>query len=126
MVFLIADDNIGKMLMLKTLVEKSNIATKILTAETTEEAKQLIDTHHIDAAFIDYYFPSENGPAVIAYLHEKQPQTHIALVSSSDNTQNQEKAVKSGAETCICTSYDEEIVRKSLENILEQWKKESL
>lgn len=123
--FLIADDSEGKMLMLKLLVEKSGIATKIVTAYSTEEAKRLIDAERIDAAFVDYYIPSAYGPSVISYLHAANPTAHIALVSSSENSDNFAEAIDAGAQQCICTSYAEDAVHATILNLLEEWKIQS-
>jgi len=119
---LIADDSAGKTLMLKTLIKKSGIETDILTATTTDTAKQLIDSHTIDAAFVDYEMPTENGPAVIAYLRNHQPEARITLASSSDNSTRQAEAIEAGAETCICTSYAPDTVEETVLNLLESWK----
>ncbi len=122
MKFLIADDSEGKTLMLKLLVEKSGIDAEIITATTTNEAKSLIDTNEIKAAFVDYEMPQENGPAVIAYLHKKQPSARIALASSLDSPHRQQEALDAGAEKAICTSYPEDLVRENVLNLLEEWK----
>lgn len=110
------------MLILQTFVERSGIADKILTAPTTDNAKQLIDTHTIDAAFIDYYIPSENGPSLIAHIRQNHPSARIALVSSSDEAENQTEAINAGAEACICTSYEQEEVEETVATLLESWK----
>jgi DNA-binding NarL/FixJ family response regulator len=71
---------------------------------------------------VDYYIPSANGPAVIRYLTQKNTAAHVALVSSSDKASNQEEAKAAGAEACICTSFAEEVVEKSILELLELWK----
>jgi two-component system response regulator RegA len=120
--FLIADDTEGKLQMLKKFVEQSGIATIILEARTSEEAKGVIDTHVIDAAFIDYEIPTENGPAIIAHLKSVQPEARIALVSASDSPTYQENALDAGAEACLCTSYVEDTVVDDVLSILGKWK----
>jgi two-component system, response regulator RegA len=122
--FFIADDTEGKLQMLKKLVEQSGIATTILEARTSEEAKAVIDSNAIDAAFIDYEIPSENGPAIIAHLKSIQPEARIALVSACDSPVYHENAHNAGAEACLCTSYAEDQVVDSLLSILEKWKLE--
>ena len=118
--FLIADDSPGKMAFLRKHVEKAGWKT-ILTAETTEEAKALIDAHKIDAAFIDYFIPSENGAAVIAYLREKHPSAHLALATSSESESVADKAMKAGAERVICTSIDERDLIDAVDDLLQEW-----
>jgi DNA-binding NarL/FixJ family response regulator len=120
--FLIVDDSHGKILFLRAMLKRAGWKGVIFEAMTTEEAKALIDAHpDIAGAFIDYYIPSENGPAVIAYLKAKNPQAHIALVSSGDNKKNAEEAKRAGAEEVICTSYQSDIVEDQLLDILVGW-----
>lgn len=119
--FLIADDSDAKAMWLEAIVKKSKIAENVLRTRTTDEAKALIDREAVDFAFIDYEMPTEDGPAVIAYLREKQPNTRIALVSSSNSEARQEKATEAGSEAYICTSFQEDIVVSNLQNLLEEW-----
>ncbi len=122
--FLIADDSPGKLHFLRSTVERSGWPGEILMATTTEDAMELIDAHteEITAAFIDFYIPSTNGPAVIAYLKKKSPQSHIALVSSANNSDNNAKAKAAGAERTICTSNERDHVEMELLDTIEEWK----
>jgi CheY-like chemotaxis protein len=111
---LIADDSVEKADMLQLIVERAGFDGTILRALTTEEAMQIIDEQFIDLAFIDYFIPTANGPAVIASIRKKNPNAHIALVSSSDNAANCAEAKAAGAEVCICTSWERDRVEDSL------------
>lgn len=114
----------AKLLMLKTLVERSGIADEIITAKNTEEAKRLIDKQQFAYAFIDYEMPSENGPAVIRYLREKQVSCLIALETSADSQEYETNAREAGATEFVCTSYPSDQVEAEIVGILEKWKKE--
>ncbi len=121
--FLVADDSPHKTAMLKDLLAIAQWKDPILFAMTSEEAMRLIDEHpDISHAFVDYYIPSDNGPAIIKHLKEKNPAANIVLVSSSDNGENQEQAMDAGAEACICTSDRSDIVERAILDILEEWK----
>ncbi len=120
--FLIADDSEAKAMMLEAMVKRSGITTQSLKAKTTDEAKQMIDHQQIDWAFIDYEMPTEEGPAVIAYLKKKQPKARIALVSSADAEQYQTTAFAAGAEYYICTSYASDEVEARIKEVLERWR----
>ncbi|MCA9370439.1 MAG: response regulator [Candidatus Peregrinibacteria bacterium] len=119
--FLIADDNEGKMMMLDAIVRRWGKAGTILRAQTTEEAQHFCDEQEITWAFIDYYMPSENGPTVIAYLKEKWPNAHIALVTSANNASNNAEALAAGAEAVICTSFQSDEVEKAFQELLHRW-----
>lgn len=120
--FLIADDSPGKIQFLRSMLSRVDWKGEVLIAETTEEAVTLIDANpHIDAAFIDYYIPSQNGPAIIKYLKKKNPDAKIALVSSADSTKNGNEARAAGAEAVICTSYQSDQVEKAVLDLLHTW-----
>lgn len=120
--FLIADDSREKILFLRHMLQRAKWNGNLVIAETTEQAKELIDAHpDISCAFIDYYIPSENGPAVIAYLREKCPQSRIALVSSADNTENTARAKKAGAEAAICTTHQSDVLEREILGLLHAW-----
>ena len=120
--FLIADDSPGKMLMLQAFLKKAQWEGEVLTAETAEEAEEIVEEHpEIGFAFIDYYIPSKNGPWIIRMLKTKNPTARIALVTSSERKDNQEEAIAAGAEKCICTSYEAEIVEREVMNVLSEW-----
>lgn len=123
--FFIADDSQAKIMMLTALVKHAKIADEIVVAHTTEEAKKMINEHTFTYAFIDYEMPSENGPAVISYLREKQPNVFIALETSADSEEYERNARDAGATEFICTSYPADEVAAKVNDVLEKWRIES-
>ena len=122
MTFLIADDSPGKIHFLRSMLARAAWNGDVLIAETTEDAIRLIDAHpNISAAFIDYYIPSGNGPSVIAHLKKKNPAAKIALVSSADSAKNSAQARDAGAEAVVCTSYQSNVVERTLLDLLQSW-----
>ena len=120
---LIADDSDAKQLMLEGFVRHHHWKVEILTAASTDEAKKLIDKNpDIAFAFVDYEMPTEDGPAVIRYLKERNPNARIALVSSSDSDKYQNDATTAGAEKCLCTSYQSDVVSKEIADLIEEWR----
>ncbi len=119
---LIADDSPEKIRMLRHFLKKAAWTGGIVIAHTTEEAMQLIDSEPIGFGLIDYYMPSKNGPAIIAYLKQKNPAAHIALVSSSDSKENADEAAQAGAEVCLCTTYEADEVERDMMDLLGRWR----
>lgn len=120
---LIADDSDAKQMMLTGLVHHHHWMVDILTASSTIEAKQTIDKNRdIAFAFVDYEMPTENGPAVIAYLKKTNPAARIVLVSSDDNARYQKNAKEAGAEKYICTSYQSDVVEREILAAIEEWR----
>lgn len=119
---LIADDSPQKTMLMEGMLLRHGWKGEIFTATTTEAAIALIDVHpQIRFGLIDFYIPSAHGPAVIEYLTKKHADARVALVSSSDNYENQEAAKAAGAEACICTSYEPEEVEMAFGNLLGDW-----
>ena len=120
--FLIADDSEAKQFLLEGFLKRSHWNVKILKATSTDEAKRIVDQHpDIAFAFVDYEMPSENGPAVIAYLKKVNPSARIALVSASDADRYESEAYQAGAEAFICTTREERDVLHAVSTLLQQW-----
>ncbi len=119
--FLIADDSPNKIQLMLLMLTHAEWEGDIRLAETTEHAMQMIDEHDIGFAFVDYYIPSENGPAVIKYLKEKNPSARIALVSSADNADNFAEARQAGAEICICSTREIDQVEREFMEVVADW-----
>jgi len=120
--FLIADDSQEKTQFFLSLLKHVRWRGKILTTNTVEGAKALIDRYEIFAAFIDYYIPTTNGPSIIRYLKAAHPSARIALVSSVDRASNAAEAREAGAEAVVCTSAEPDRVREELLALLEAWR----
>lgn len=120
MTLLIADDSPHKIDLMRMMLQKAHWAGDIVIAHTSKEAFDLIAKHDIAHAFVDYYIPSKNGPAIIRELKETHPTARIALVSSSDNKSNFDEATAAGAESCICTTYQSDEVERGFMELLNE------
>lgn len=121
--FLIVDDTPSKLNFLTEIVERE-WSGQVLTANTTENAMAIIDAFPVDAAFVDYYIPSQYGPAVISHLRDRWPKAKIALVSSVDDEANSAQARGAGADTVICAAPRGPAVKETLVTLLRAWKTE--
>jgi CheY-like chemotaxis protein len=119
--FLIADDSPDKIVMLRGILKSCGWDGDILIANTTEQAFETIESvKAIDAAFIDYYIPSRNGPAIIKHLRTTFPACHIALVSSADNEWNFQQAREAGADATVCSTMADSEER--LRELVSEWR----
>lgn len=120
--FLIADDSAAKRAFLQSILKHVHWDGEVLTAATTEEALRLIVEHpDIAAAFIDYFIPLQNGPAVIRTLRAANARAKIALVTATDSQHNEEEARRAGADAFVCTSWPEPDVIQRLTDLLAVW-----
>lgn len=123
---LIADDSPVKTQLLKAMLKKMGWPIDTLTATTTEQAMKVIDDHRdIAFALVDYYIPTQNGPAIIQRLRREHPKCRIALVSSSDSAENKDEAMSLGAESFVCTSWEADRVERELTGLLQTWREEA-
>ena len=120
--FLIADDSASKRAWLIELFERVDTDWSLVVASNTDEAKQMIDNHEIQAAWIDYEMPSERGPAVMSHLRQRNPHALIACVSSGSSQHYRDSARQAGANTYVCTSHESDGVDLELTNLLVEWK----
>lgn len=120
--FLIADDSTDKILMLKHFLKKAKWHGDIVTAETCDEAYELIKKHpDIAHAFVDFYIPKDNGPAIIRALKTSHPTCRVALVSSADNAANATEARQAGADAVVCSTHRSDEVEKQILDLLQEW-----
>lgn len=118
----IVDDSQEKREMLRAVAAR-HWSGEIKEAVTTDEAVALLSSlPDLAAAFIDYYIPSANGPAVIRAVREAFPQAKIALVSSADNTENAAEARGAGADAVVCSTLPD--AESRLADLLTEWQAE--
>ena len=111
--------------MLRGILQQSGWKGTILVATTSEEAMEVIErSTRIDCAFIDYYIPSHNGPSIIHHLRSAFPESRIALVSSADNAKNAEEAQHAGADSVVCSTFEDSEER--LKNLVQGWMMEKI
>jgi DNA-binding NarL/FixJ family response regulator len=119
--FLVVDDSANKAQYLMGLVDRALPEVRLVGATTTDEAKAVIDARQdIFGAFIDYEIPTENGPAVIAYLRKKFPSCRIACVTGGGESYRR-SAMDAGADAFITTSLPGDTVEGNLLALLEMW-----
>lgn len=123
--FLVADDSASKAQYLMRLVDRSGVDLHLLGAQTTGEAKSLIDeTNDIMGAFIDYEIPGENGPAIISHLRNKFPDAKIACVTGSASDAYRSSALESGADAFVSTARQSDMVERQITDLLAEWQAE--
>ena len=119
---LIADDSHEKIKMIRHFLALMKWNGDVHVAHTTEEAFRFIDSSDdVSYACVDYYIPSQNGPAIIRRLKGKFPAYAIALVSSADNERNAKEAKEAGAEAVICTTHRSDEVERAFKDLVTDW-----
>ncbi len=120
---LIADDSEGKILMIQAILQMQQWDGEVFVAMTSQEAMRVIDEHpDIGFGLIDFYIPSQNGPAIMRALKARNPAARIALTSSSANAERTAEAMAAGAEKAVCMGKEPDVVEREMGELLEIWK----
>lgn len=118
---LLADDSPAKIALLRSVLQKSGHKWTVHEAQTVQDAQALMERQHFTHAFIDYFIPKGNGPVIIAALKQSSPAARIVLFTSSESKERYEEALQAGAELCICSADELDIVERRIARVLDEW-----
>ncbi len=74
-------------------------------AASGREAIDLVKTNRYDLVITDMLMPDEDGLAIIQYLREQAPETHVFALSASANAQLLNQASQAGAERTFAKPF---------------------
>lgn len=118
---LLADDSPAKIAFVRSVLQKSDHEWTVHEAHTVQDAIALMERQVFLYACIDYFIPKGNGPAIIAALKQISPHARIMLFTSSESKERYAEALQAGAELCICSADEPDIVERRLSRILDEW-----
>jgi ATP-dependent Clp protease ATP-binding subunit ClpA/ActR/RegA family two-component response regulator len=98
---LLVDDNRDLLRFLERLMAQAG--WRLLTAESQQEAEQVIGKQMPNAALLDYLLPDGNGVELGVMLQRKSPGVQVILMTGAQLTSEEE---------AICQEYDFPILRK--------------
>ena len=96
---LYAEDNEDSGVMLKTLLEMSEI--DVLIAISAQEALQAAQSGHFDLYLLDNLFPGECGLELCRQLRTFSPQTPIVFYSGAAYESDRQKGLEAGADVYL-------------------------
>ena len=97
---LIVDDDRSIRLFLEALFAEKIKGAKIYTAESGEQAEQMMKNVQIDAATLDFHMPGVNGIDLLRLLRNIQPVTRFVMSTSDTREEIAREATKLGALYC--------------------------
>jgi ATP-dependent Clp protease ATP-binding subunit ClpA/CheY-like chemotaxis protein len=98
---LLVDDNRDLLRFLERLMAQAG--WRLLTAESQQEAEQVIAKQMPNAALLDYLLPDGNGVELGVMLQRKSPGVQVIMMTGAQLTSEEE---------AICQEYDFPILRK--------------
>ena len=98
---LLVDDNRDLLRFLERLMAQAG--WRLLTAESAQEANEVVAQHAPNAALLDYLLPDGNGVELGVLLQRKAPGVQVIMMTGAQLTPEEE---------AICQEYDFPILRK--------------
>jgi len=112
----IVDDSMTLRKTLATILEASGFDV-VGTASSGEQAVGLVGVLKPDLVTLDIGLPGMDGIETLGQIRLISPQTHVVMVTASDDPDMISRSVELGAENYITKPYDPDTVIKVLDYI---------
>ncbi len=109
---LIVDDNHGLREALRTVFEDD---FDLAFASSGEEALGVSEHHRPQVVLMDYQMPGLDGVQTMQLLREQTPESHVIVMSASDDHQRVTAAMRSGASDFVGKPFDIKAIRSMVE-----------
>jgi len=113
---LILDDDKSIVMMMESILRRSNKDCHISIARHGSVAFDLINNDQFDIAFIDIWLPDMNGLDVVARIKELNPETDCFVISSQNDKSYINKARMLGVEQYILKPLRNEQIRNIMDS----------
>lgn len=87
------------------------------TAEDTETAYKLLETHGIDVVMLDLKLPGSNGFEVLREVKRRRPQAEVIVITSDATVESAVRAMKYGAYDYVTKPFDLDELKLLLERV---------
>lgn len=104
-ILLVDDDQVDRVLV-KRVLQTSDINYQINEAVTVDQALEMHALNHYDLILLDYQLPKRNGIEMIKELRDeaREDSTAIVMISSSENEEISLDCIKAGAQDFLLKS----------------------
>lgn len=94
---------------------------RIMTAESGEEGLELFRREKPDLILLDHWLPGKNGDAVLAEIHQEDPEIPVIIMTAQGSIELAVRAMKMGAFDFIVKPFDleqvENLVKRGLDGL---------
>jgi len=112
---LVVDDQFGDRETLKTILEDKGY--RVATAADGAEAVRMVEESHYDIIFLDIKLPGMDGIETFEQVKEIDPRAVVIMMTGYTAEDLIERAISSGAYTCIYKPFDMEKVIALVESL---------
>ena len=118
------DDNPGNLELLVAALGRQEL--EIFTAEDPEEGLDLVFTHHPQIVLTDLVMPKLSGMEVLERIVEFDPAIEVILMTAHYSTETAVEAIKKGASDYWNKPVSIAMVRKKVDQLVEEAKRRSI
>jgi len=106
MKIIIVEDNPDHQLIIKNRLKAHYKDLKVDTASDVTSAQQLLLKEEYDVVLLDYRLKGANGIDLVTWIHEKEIETPVIMITSAGEVEVAVKAIKLGVYDYICKNTD--------------------
>ena len=118
------DDNPGNLELLVAALSRDEV--EIFTAEDPEEGVDLVFTHHPQIVLTDLVMPKLSGMEVLERIVEFDPSIEVILMTAHYSTETAVEAIKKGASDYWNKPVPIAMVRKKVDQLIEDTRRRSM
>jgi DNA-binding NtrC family response regulator len=112
---LIVDDELGARQSLEVILEDD---FQVLTAESGQEALQVVQKESVDLVLLDIHMPEMDGLEVLRRIRERDDEIDIIIVSALNLARKAVEAIKLGAYDYITKPYEPEDILSTVARVI--------
>lgn len=115
---LIVDDERNYLLVLEDLLVEEGY--QVLTADSGQKGLEIVEEHELDAVITDMKMPGMDGLTLFEFIHERQPDLPVIMMTAYGTQEKALEAMKKGAFDYIFKPFENEqfkfTIRKALDH----------
>ncbi|MCK5419729.1 MAG: response regulator [Desulfobacterales bacterium] len=115
---LIVEDDPGFTSYLKRLLRRKDL--RLITANSGEQAIQLLDQNKVDLVLQDIRLPDMDGYQVMDHILQKLPQTLVIVMTGEVSVESAVKALRKGAYDYLRKPFESTALVNTVENALDR------
>jgi DNA-binding response OmpR family regulator len=112
---LIIDDEEDICYLLRGILSNKNLKADCVNSLT--DATKILDKQAPAMIFIDNHLPDGRGSDYIGYIKKRHPEAKIIMITAHDNTEDKNKALRSGADRFIGKPFSSATIYKTIQEL---------
>ncbi|MBI4461925.1 MAG: sigma-54-dependent Fis family transcriptional regulator [Acidobacteria bacterium] len=117
-VLLVADDEPATCDVCQTVAE--SLALRVLTAQTTEQALEILDNQQVDIVLADLRMPAVGGMSLLERIKADHPHIEVIIMTGYGSVESAVQAMKLGAYDYLPKPFHTDELRVMLEHLMQR------